>query len=108
MRYIGNFQYQTEFNGILRHFWNEKQPFYYSYVNVTATGYTFARMPQSVIDFNTNSWWYHKEENTTLTVCLQKHAIKLTSYDIKTSTGSCRLKHWFLILKRNQKSMTVI
>ena len=103
MRYIGSFQHNQNYNGVLRYFWNQSQYFYYSMVNITSTGYAYDRYPQNVIDFNVwDNWWSYRGDQPALTICLQKHFLKVTGYDIRTSTTSgCVLSKWRLIATDN-------
>ena len=84
----------TNFSGVLNHFWVKHRTAYYSYVNVTSSGYTSTYYPENAIDFSSKSWWHQKANDSYIQFCLPQHKIRLTGYDIQTSTGSCRMDNW--------------
>ena len=98
---MSNFFPRNEQNlyGVLRYFYLFRKSSYYSYINVSAsgcnTGCTY--LSKYVIDFSSNNWWFHENENSFIEFCFLKHKIKLIGYDVQTSNGGCKMKDWIII-----------
>ena len=88
------FSRDSNFSGVLNHFWIHQRSVYYSFINVSSSGYTSNNYPQNVIDFSSTSWWCHKADNTYIQFCLPQHKLRLTGYDIQTSSASCKMNNW--------------
>ena len=100
---------EEQFSGFLKYIWNHKNSVYYSFINVSASGYYisntgFSYYPQNAIDWSSPHHWHQPSDSSYIQFCFPQHAVLLRGYDISDCKTGCRIKNWRMIASNSTYS----
>lgn len=91
------FEYQLQ-NGILRHFYNRGNSYYYRNIKIKCSSYVdSSKTAEKAFDFINSTHWIGNEKlpNQTISFCFNSHyEIFVSEYEITTSQHGSRPKIW--------------